>query len=79
MIKIYFGEKIASLRQNLDMTQEEVAEAAGITARYLQKIEAGEQTPHYSNLFKLAEVLQTTPDKIVRYVFEQWKRDGRPD
>lgn len=74
-----FGKTLKNLRKKTGKTQEEVAAEAGITYRYLQKLESGAQTPHYLNLFKIAETLNTTPDKIIGKVYRQWVEDGRAD
>jgi len=47
------GQRISELRQNLDMTQENLAEACGINVRSIQRIEAGETEPRANTIRKL--------------------------
>ena len=79
MIKPIFGNTLKILRKKTGKTLEQVAEEVGINIRYLQKLEAGDQTPHYLNLFKLAESLNTTPDQIIGEIYKQWVEAGRPE
>ena len=79
MIKESFGKTIQIMRKTTGKTQEQTAEETGLSYRYFQKLEAGDQTPHYLNLFKLAETLQTTPDVIIKDVYREWVKAGRPE
>jgi ribosome-binding protein aMBF1 (putative translation factor) len=40
--RIRFGKNIVSLRKRRRLTQEKLAEKTGVSARYIQSIEAGE-------------------------------------
>ena len=40
-----FGKNVVKLRMKMQMTQETLAERAGISHRYLQSIEAGKKQP----------------------------------
>jgi transcriptional regulator with XRE-family HTH domain len=52
-----FGENIASLRARRNLTQEKLAEKAGVSARYVQSVEAGEYLPSLPTLVRLKSVL----------------------
>ena len=43
--RMRFGKNVARLRARWSLTQEKLAEKAGVSARYLQSIEAGEYLP----------------------------------
>jgi len=53
-----FGKNIASLRGRRNLTQEKLAEKAGVSARYVQSVEAGEYFPSLSTLARLKSVLR---------------------
>lgn len=53
-----FGRNLAKLRTNAKLTQEKLAEKAGLTARYIQQIEAGDNWPSLPKLTKLRDVLK---------------------
>jgi transcriptional regulator with XRE-family HTH domain len=53
-----FGENVARLRERRKLTQEELAEKAGVSARYLQSIEAGEYFPALPTLVRLNSALR---------------------
>jgi transcriptional regulator with XRE-family HTH domain len=48
------------------LTQEALAEAAQIELRYVQKIEAAAQGVSLDVLLRLADALDTTPDRLLR-------------
>lgn len=52
------GENVARLRLRLEMTQEQVAEKVGVSARYIQNVEAGENFPSLPTLVKLKAALR---------------------
>lgn len=50
-------EWLKVIRQKRMRTQQQVADLVGITVRYYQYIEKGEQIPHVSTAKKIAELL----------------------
>lgn len=56
-----FGGRIASRRLDLQLTQAEVAEQAGIAKRTLERIEAG-HSAQLSSLIRILRVLDALPD-----------------
>ena len=48
-----FGRNVAKLRTAASLSQEALAEASGISARYLQSVEAGEYLPTLEKLTRL--------------------------
>jgi transcriptional regulator with XRE-family HTH domain len=53
-----FGKNIASLRTRRDLTQEGLAEKMGVSARYVQSLEAGEYFPSLPTLVNLRATLR---------------------
>ena len=51
------GERVRELRKQAGLTQEQAAEAAGISGKYLGEVERGEVNVSSVILHKLAEVL----------------------
>ncbi|MGW6292782.1 helix-turn-helix domain-containing protein [Streptomyces sp. NPDC055058] len=59
------GDRIADLRTAAHHTQESFSEATGIPRRTLQRIESGEADPRYSELLRIAAVLDTRLSVLV--------------
>ncbi|MEI7534557.1 MAG: helix-turn-helix transcriptional regulator [Verrucomicrobiae bacterium] len=52
------GGNIAALRGQRNLTQEQLAEKTGVSARYIQSLEAGEYFPSLPKLVKLKLALR---------------------
>ena len=59
------GERISFLRDNMEMTQMELAEKIGITPMTLAKYTKDLNEPRSSTIAKMAQVLNTTSDYII--------------
>lgn len=59
------GERLSFLRDNLEMTQMELAEKIGITPMTLAKYTKDLNEPRSSTIAKMAQVLNTTSDYII--------------
>jgi transcriptional regulator with XRE-family HTH domain len=59
------GKRIKDRRQALGLTQQNLAEAMGITAQHISVIEQDKRTPSLSSLAKLAPELGVTIDYLV--------------
>lgn len=59
------GERITFLRDNMELTQTELAEKIGITPMTLAKYTKDLNEPRSSTIIKLAQVLNTTADYIL--------------
>ena len=59
------GERIKACRQRAGMSQEKVAELAGVSRQAVTKWEANQSAPNTENLFKLAEIFGTTVDMLI--------------
>jgi transcriptional regulator with XRE-family HTH domain len=59
--KQQLGLRIKRLRGRLELTQEALAEEAGINTKYLSSIESGRENPTLDILFNLAKSLKVEP------------------
>ncbi len=62
---IFFGKVIGDLRRNMGLSQEALAEKAGVHRTYVSQIERGLKSPTLAVLMKLAAALQVKPSKIL--------------
>lgn len=59
-----FGKRIRQLRLAKDLTQEGLAERAGLHPTYIGGIERGERNLGFDNLLKLARALRERPSAL---------------
>ena len=57
---VLFGEIIRDIRKEKDLSQEELADKAGVHRTYIGMIERGEKNITLENINKLSKALQTT-------------------
>jgi transcriptional regulator with XRE-family HTH domain len=60
------GKNIRRLRKACGMTQEQLADEAGMATRYLSGVERGEENPTLRFLAKIADALGTTPADLLK-------------
>ncbi len=65
-LKTKFGKRVQALRLKAGVTQEQLADAAGLTVESISNIERGIYGPKFDNLEKIAKVL----DVSVKELFE---------
>lgn len=58
------GERLKELRQNLDLTQEDIAESLDVTAKTVSSWERGQKI-NSDNLQRLASTLHTSTDFLL--------------
>jgi transcriptional regulator with XRE-family HTH domain len=63
-----FGEHLATLRERVPLTQQELADAVGLTLRGLQNLEYGGSVPGHETLIKLADALGITPGELFMHL-----------
>lgn len=63
-IRVAFGEKLRRLRAIKKLTQEELADMAGMHFTYIGQIERGLRNPSLVNLHKLAKALHVTAGEL---------------
>ena len=57
-LKYLFGRRVQSIRATHGMTQETLAEKAGISPEYVSRIERGNTSPSFGTISRVAEALQ---------------------
>ena len=61
-----FESQLRKLRENKNLTQEELAKLVGVSLKTISRYEMGESKPRYRKIYdKLAEVLGTSHDYLV--------------
>lgn len=63
--KINLGLYIKAHRERKEYTQQQLAEAIGVTPKSISYIERGENYPSPDNLFELAKVLDMSLDEFI--------------
>ena len=61
------GIKIKQLREQSGLTQEKLAEIAGISLDYMGKIEVNINKPGLKTILKLANALKVEPYKLLKF------------
>lgn len=64
-LKEVMAINIRRLRHDKDMTQEEVAERSGLSARYIGSIERGKVSASVTILGKVADALDVDPCELI--------------
>jgi transcriptional regulator with XRE-family HTH domain len=64
-IVVYIGEQLKNTRIRRLLTQEELAEKAGVSAATVVNIERNNQEPHFRTIRKLAKALDIDPTELV--------------
>lgn len=60
------GQTIRLKRENRGLTQNEVAEKAGLDRNYIGMVERGERNPSYLSLLKIANGLNLTVYQLIK-------------
>ena len=66
MDQVKIGRFIATMRRERGMTQQELAEALGLSNRTISKWECGDGLPELANILPLCELLNITADELLR-------------
>ncbi|MGI8774472.1 MAG: helix-turn-helix domain-containing protein [Actinomycetota bacterium] len=61
-----FGERVRARRHELGLSQEEVAERAGMHFTYVGSVERGERNISLVNIVRLAAALGVDPGELLR-------------
>lgn len=62
-----FGDKVRRIRISKLMTQEQLAEEAGLHRTYIGSVERAEKNLTVKNVFKIAEALAIEPSELFTY------------
>lgn len=79
MWKADFGNDLREHRVSHGLTQETLSFNAGLSVRYVQRLEAGEQQPTLETIFKLAYALHTSPTELITSTYVWWVKEGSGD
>lgn len=66
-----FHERLRDLRLHLRLTQQDLADAVGVTQTNISYWESGTHQPKGKHIFKLAEVLGVAPETVAGW--KLWK------
>lgn len=77
MFKQEIGKRIRQIREEKEMTREQLAESAEITTKFLYELENGKKGLSANTLLKIANALSCSCDYLL--TGEGKKRDGRFD
>lgn len=66
-IKKKFGQRLRELRQQKKLTQEDLADKAGMHFTYIGQIERGIRNPSLVNLYKLSKALKVSAGKLLPF------------
>ncbi len=70
-MEIRLGESIRKLRKGAGLTQEQLAEALGVSVSAVHKWESGKATPELEMLVDIAEFFETSVDAILNYGWQK--------
>ena len=59
-LKVKFGRKLRQIRRFKNLTQEQLAEAIGVSVEFISNIERGINAPSFDTLEKLSEFLNVS-------------------
>jgi transcriptional regulator with XRE-family HTH domain len=72
-LKTIFGEILKELRLKKDLTQQQLADYAGMDRAYISELERGLLMPSVETVFKVAKVLKVKPQHIIELMDDQTK------
>lgn len=62
-----FGQRVRLMRSERGLTQEQLAERAGISVDFLSLIERGKSSPSFENLDELADALEVSVAELFNF------------
>lgn len=61
-----FGARVRTMREQAGLSQEALADAAGVHRTYLSSVERGQRNISLANIQALADALGHSPDELLR-------------
>jgi transcriptional regulator with XRE-family HTH domain len=77
-MKRIVGQTLARFRRDANITQEKLAEIAGLERGYISLIERGLRMPTVDTVFRLCRGLRIRPFEMIRAVEVLAEREKRP-
>jgi len=71
------GQRVKRLRERAGLTQEALAEHAGVHAKHVQRIEGGQGNPQLATLVAISKALATTVGRLFGVGWGDSDRGGR--
>ena len=66
-LKKAFGQRMRTLRKQKRLSQEDLAEKAGLHPTYVGGVERGERNPSFESVLKISEALGISPSQLFRF------------
>ena len=66
-----FGLAIRKRREASGMSQDRLAETAGLSQRYLRSVERGDNSPSLTAIFQLCRALAIRPSELLDHVWDR--------
>jgi transcriptional regulator with XRE-family HTH domain len=66
-VKVLFGRRLRQLRLNAGLSQEELADKAGLDRSYVGGVERGERNISLENICKIAAALESPPERLLDF------------
>jgi transcriptional regulator with XRE-family HTH domain len=63
--KVLFGNRVRELRAKLGVSQEDLADIAGLHRTYMGSVERGERNISLENILKIARALRVPPKELL--------------
>lgn len=70
-LRAIFAENVRTLRKERDLSQEALADVAGLHRTYIGSVERGERNLSLDNIGKIAAALGVSPDSLLRSHVDQ--------
>ncbi len=77
MIQQEFALVLRRRRTDKRFTQQALADAASLSLRYVQELEAGKKQPTLTTVILLAFGLGITPQELIAPVWEKWRQERK--
>jgi transcriptional regulator with XRE-family HTH domain len=77
ILQTSFGHVVRTLRYKLNLTQDELAERAGLNRAYIGDLELGGRNLSLRNILRLSVALEVTPEKFMGLFAKQLKQEKK--
>ena len=64
-VLVRLGKRIRALRLEMKISQEELADRAGIHRNYISQIEGGKRNVSFYNVVRIARALRVSPSSLI--------------